>query len=135
MICADPPYNLGKNYGKTIDAKEWHEYEDFTIKWLSECKRVLKPTGSIDTFMGVRFIAKLYLILEDMGFFFNGWITWHYTQGMGRTKGFSPLSETFLGFDTVDLRTDRRPLDLPEDKKLNNTKEDETQGTLFRPDA
>jgi len=98
LICADPPYNLGKNYGKTIDAKEWHEYEDFTTKWLSECKRVLKPTGSIYTFMGVRFIAKLYLILEDMGFFFNGWITWHYTQGMGRTKGFSPRHEDILYF-------------------------------------
>jgi site-specific DNA-methyltransferase (adenine-specific) len=253
LICADPPYNLGKNYGKTIDTKEWHEYEDFTIKWLSECRRVLKSTGSIYVFMGVRFIAKLYLILEDMDFSFNGWITWHYTQGMGRTKGFSPrhedilyftkskdftfnldevripqkyyrqrnnmaganpgdvwsfshvhycaeerkphptqkpegaieriirassnegdtvldpflgsgtttrvahvlnrhyigieinpeyvdlakrrLSETFLGFDSVDLRTDRRPLDLPEDKKSNNSKEDEAQGILFQHDV
>lgn len=29
---------------------------------------------------------------------FNGWIIWHYTQGMGRTKGFSPRHEGILSF-------------------------------------
>lgn len=98
LVCTDPPYNLGKNYGKTVDMRSWHEYEKFTVKWLSECKRVLKSTGSIYVFMGVRFISKLYLILEDMGFLFNGWITWNYTQGMGRKKGFSPRHEDILYF-------------------------------------
>lgn len=46
--------------------------------------------------MGVRFISKLYLLMEEIGFLFNGWITWHYTQGMGRTKGFSPRHEDIL---------------------------------------
>lgn len=98
LICTDPPYNLGKNYGKTVDLKAWHEYEEFTSLWLKECKRVLKPHGSIYVFMGVRFISKLFLMLEDIGFLFNGWITWHYTQGMGRTKGFSPRHEDILYF-------------------------------------
>lgn len=98
LVCTDPPYNLGKNYGKTVDSKAWHEYEDFTLQWLSQCRRVLKPTGSIYVFMGVRFISKLFLMLEEMGFLFNGWITWHYTQGMGRTKGFSPRHEDILYF-------------------------------------
>jgi site-specific DNA-methyltransferase (adenine-specific) len=48
--------------------------------------------------MGVRFIARLYMILEEMGFLFNGWITWHYTQGMGRTIGFSPRHEDISYF-------------------------------------
>jgi site-specific DNA-methyltransferase (adenine-specific) len=29
---------------------------------------------------------------------FNGWITWHYTQGMGRKTGFSPRHEDILYF-------------------------------------
>jgi DNA modification methylase len=98
LICADPPYNLGKNYGRTIDKKGWDEYERFTRQWLAECQRILKDDGSIYVFMGVRFVSKLFLILEEMGFLFNGWITWHYTQGTGRTIGFSPRHEDILYF-------------------------------------
>ena len=29
---------------------------------------------------------------------FNNWICWHYTQGMGRTKGFSPRHDDILMF-------------------------------------
>ena len=98
LVCADPPYNLGKNYGNTIDKKEHRQYEDFTRDWLQSVDRVLKDNGTIYVFMGVRFISQLYLILEEMGLSFNGWITWHYTQGMGRTKGFSPRHEDILYF-------------------------------------
>ncbi len=98
LICTDPPYNLGKDYGHSIDLKEWSEYEAFTRAWLVEAFRTLKPTGSMYVFMGTRYIAKLYLILEEMGLLFNGWITWHYTQGMGRKVGFSPRHEDILYF-------------------------------------
>ena len=98
LVCTDPPYNLGKNYGRTIDKKDWDEYELFTRQWLTECRRILRNDGSIYVFMGVRFISKLFLIMEEMGFLFNGWITWHYTQGTGRTIGFSPRHEDILYF-------------------------------------
>lgn len=102
LICTDPPYNLGKDYGNNIDWKQWHEYEKFTIEWVNESKRVLKDTGSVYIFMGVKFISKLFLILQKSGLHFNGWITWHYTQGMGRTKGFSPRHEDALYFTKSD---------------------------------
>lgn len=99
LICADPPYNLGKDYGNTIDKKDWAEYEKFTRQWIKEAVRILKHNGTIYVFMGVRFISSLYTMLEnDFGLIFNGWITWHYTQGMGRTKGFSPRHEDILYF-------------------------------------
>lgn len=102
LICTDPPYNLGKDYGNNIDLKQWHEYEQFTLDWLIESKRVLKDTGSIYVFMGVRFISRLFLILQELDFHFNSWITWHYTQGMGRTRGFSPRHEDILYFTKSD---------------------------------
>lgn len=102
LIATDPPYNLGKDYGHSIDWKAWHEYEQFTDEWLNEALRVLKPTGSIYVFMGVQFIAKLFLMLEEKGLILNGWITWHYTQGMGRKKGFSPRHEDILYFTKSD---------------------------------
>ena len=98
LIATDPPYNLGKDYGNSIDYKGWHEYELFTEQWLTEAVRVLKPTGSIYIFMGVRFISKLFSLLEAKGLLFNGWVIWHYTQGMGRKRGFSPRHEDILYF-------------------------------------
>lgn len=102
LVCTDPPYNLGKDYGNNIDWKQWHEYEEFTLSWATEAKRILKPTGSIYIFMGVKFISRLFLMLNELELHFNSWITWHYTQGMGRTKGFSPRHEDILFFTKSD---------------------------------
>ena len=103
LIIADPPYNLGKDYGVTIDKVDWQTYQTFTTQWLDEAVRVLKPTGSLYVFMGVRFISKLFGLLEDRyNLRFNGWITWHYTQGMGRKRGFSPRHEDILYFTVSD---------------------------------
>jgi len=99
LIVADPPYNLGKDYGNNRDLKAWDQYETFTRQWLNESVRILKKTGSIYVFMGVRFISHLFRIMEDECHLrFNGWITWHYTQGMGRKNGFSPRHEDILYF-------------------------------------
>ncbi len=99
LIIADPPYNLGKNYGNNHDLKEFEEYIEFSRLWLSEAKRVLKSDGTIYIFMGVRFISYIYNILDrELGLFFNSWICWHYTQGLGRTKGFSPRHDDILMF-------------------------------------
>ncbi|MDO8684308.1 MAG: site-specific DNA-methyltransferase [Armatimonadota bacterium] len=99
LVIADPPYNLGKDYGNNKDLKAWHEYEQFTQDWLAEALRIMKPTASIYVFMGVRFISRLFAIMEERFHLeFNGWITWHYTQGMGRKNGFSPRHEDILFF-------------------------------------
>ena len=67
LIIADPPYNLSKGgewkWDNSVELKgmggnwnkvmqEWDNYSfesyfDFTQKWLSEAKRILKPTGSM----------------------------------------------------------------------------------------
>ena len=49
--------------------------------------------------MGFRFISYLYDILDrELQMFFNSWIVWHYTQGMGKTKGLSPRHDDILMF-------------------------------------
>jgi len=99
LIIADPPYNLGKDYGATKDNLDFNEYLDFSLSWLQESHRVLKDTGTIYVFMGIRFISYIYNILEkDLGMNLNNWICWHYTQGIGRTKGFSPRHDDILMF-------------------------------------
>lgn len=104
LIITDPPYNLNKDYEKTKDNLEFEEYIEFSRSWLNECKRVLKNTGTIYVFMGMRYIAYIYMILEkELQLNFCSWITWHYTQGIGKTKGFSPRHDDILMF-TVDKK-------------------------------
>jgi site-specific DNA-methyltransferase (adenine-specific) len=99
LIVTDPPYNLNKDYGNDFDKQDKKEYLEFSIKWLKEAKRVLKSTGTIYVFMGMRFISYIYQILEEeLGFIFNSWISWNYTQGIGKTKGFSPRHDDILMF-------------------------------------
>lgn len=64
LIVADPPYNLGKNYGNNVDRKTREEYHEFTKNWLTQAVRILRPEGSIYVFMGVRFISRLFLMMK-----------------------------------------------------------------------
>lgn len=99
LIITDPPYNLSKDYGTTKDKMIHNDYLEWLNIWLMECKRVLKKEGTIYVFMGVRYISYLYDILENsLGFKYNSWITWHYTQGIGKKKGFSPRHDDILMF-------------------------------------
>ena len=99
LVVADPPYNLGKDYGNNHDVQGFDEYLAFSRDWLRLAHRALKPTGTIYVFMGFRFISYLYDMLDrDLQMFFNSWIVWHYTQGTGKTKGFSPRHDDILMF-------------------------------------
>jgi DNA modification methylase len=99
LIVADPPYNLGKDYGNNHDIQGFDEYLAFSKNWLQQSRRILKQSGTLYVFMGFRFISYLYDILDrELQMFFNNWIVWHYTQGMGKTKGFSPRHDDILMF-------------------------------------
>jgi len=99
LVVADPPYNLGKDYGNNHDVQGFDDYLSFSRKWLKQAHRILKPTGTLYVFMGFRFISYLYDILDrDLRMFFNSWIVWHYTQGMGKIRGFSPRHDDILMF-------------------------------------
>ncbi len=103
LIVTDPPYNLNKNYGNTKDNLLHNDYIEFTRKWVKEAHRVLKKDGTIYIFMGMRYISYLYIILEEeLGMEFNSWITWYYTQGIGKKKGFSPRHDDILMFNKSD---------------------------------
>lgn len=99
LIVTDPPYNLNKDYGNTKDNLEFADYLEFSRNWLKEADRLLKSNGTIYIFMGVRYISYIYSILEqEFHYTFNSWITWYYTQGIGKTKGFSPRHDDILMF-------------------------------------
>ena len=91
LIIADPPYNLGKEYGNNHDQKSYDEYLKFSTFWLAEAYRILKSTGTIYVFMGFRFISYLYDILDrELQMFFNSWICWKLHTRNGQNKRFFP---------------------------------------------
>lgn len=99
LIVTDPPYNLNKDYGNNQDKLEFDDYLEFSRQWLTEAKRVLTDDGTIYVFMGMRYISYVFSFLEqELNMSFNSWITWFYTQGTGKTKGFSPRHDDILMF-------------------------------------
>ncbi len=99
LITTDPPYNLNKNYGVSQDKLEFEEYLDFSRRWLREAKRVLTNDGTLYVFMGMRYVSYIYAVLEqELNMTFNSWIVWSYTQGIGKTRGFSPRHDDILMF-------------------------------------
>lgn len=99
LIVTDPPYNLNKDYGNNNDKLGFEQYLEFSYEWIKEAVRILKPEGTMYVFMGMKYISYIYNILEkEMAMHFNSWITWYYTQGIGKTKGYSPRHDDILMF-------------------------------------
>ncbi len=76
-IFADPPFNLGKNYGsnRISDRLPDQKYLGWAQTWLSECVRVLRPGGSLFVYHIPKWLIPIgtYLnSLENMEF--RDWI-------------------------------------------------------------
>lgn len=78
IIIADPPYNIGKDFGNNSDKQPMDEYLKWTEKWVTECLRILKPNGTMFIY---GFSEILALILSKIPYNVNRrWIIWHYTN-------------------------------------------------------
>ena len=78
IIIADPPYNIGKDFGNQSDKQPMDEYLDWCDKWIAECIRILKSNGTMFIY---GFSENLALILSRIPLTINRrWIVWHYTN-------------------------------------------------------
>lgn len=78
IIIADPPYNIGKDFGNNSDKQTMEEYLKWTELWIKECLRILKPNGTMFIY---GFSEILALILSRIPYKINRrWIIWHYTN-------------------------------------------------------
>jgi site-specific DNA-methyltransferase (adenine-specific) len=80
LVFADPPFNIGYKYDKYKDTKESEEYVEWSKEWISQCHRVLKPSGSIWVAIGDEYAAEICVILKSL-FNMRNWVIWHYTFG------------------------------------------------------
>ncbi len=74
-VFADPPFNLGKTYGKnTNDLRPIEEYLTWCREWLSECVRTIKPGGSLFLYNLPKWNMHLGVELQNLGMEFRHWI-------------------------------------------------------------
>lgn len=100
LVVADPPYNLRKDYGgEVFNRKKTAEYEEFTRKWLSEAKRLLKDTGSIYVCCDWQTSLIVGRILPEF-FTVRNRITWQREKGRGAKKNWKNSMED-IWFCTV----------------------------------
>jgi site-specific DNA-methyltransferase (adenine-specific) len=75
MVFADPPYNIKKADWDTFESQG--KYIEWSMKWIEQTSRVLKPTGSL-------YICGFSEILADLKhpaskhFKHCRWLVWHY---------------------------------------------------------
>ncbi|ELA08907.1 DNA methylase N-4/N-6 domain-containing protein [Moraxella macacae 0408225] len=112
LIFADPPYFMqtegqllrtsGEKFAGVED--EWDkfndfaEYDAFCTKWLSECQRILKPTGSIWVIGSFQNIYRIGYLMQNLGFWILNDVVWHKTNPVPNFGGtrFCNAHETLL---------------------------------------
>lgn len=109
LVFADPPYNIKK--ADWDDFESHHEYVQWSIRWVEEASRILKPTGTL-------YICGFSEILADLKApsmqFFKGcrWLVWHYKNKANLGSDWGRSHESILhlrkskqhGFNIDDVR-------------------------------
>lgn len=74
-VFADPPFNLGKEYGKSCnDQKPDEAYLQWCKSWIAECVRVIKPGGAFFLYNLPKWNILLGAYLAELGMEFRHWI-------------------------------------------------------------
>lgn len=95
MIFADPPYNIRKAEWDTFESQE--EYVEWSLLWIREAARVLKPDGTLYICGFSEIIADLKLPASR---FFKGcrWLIWHYKNKANLGSDWGRSHESILHF-------------------------------------
>ena len=80
IIIADPPYNIGKDFGNNSDKQPMDEYLVWCEQWIKECIRILKPNGTMFIYGFSEILAMIYSKIPHCDGVRSRWIIWHYTN-------------------------------------------------------
>ncbi len=84
LVLADPPYNIGVDYGsgRGDDMLAPEEYGEWCREWIGLCARALRPGGSLWVVSGQEHGARIDLAIQDAGLIIRNRITWHESFGV-----------------------------------------------------
>ena len=100
LVFADPPYNIKKADWDTFESQE--HYIEWSIQWIIQASRVLKPTGSL-------YVCGFSEILADlkhpaMKFFKHcRWLVWHYKNKANPGDDWGRSHESIIHFRKSDM--------------------------------
>ena len=95
LIFADPPYNIKKAEWDTFESQK--AYVQWTMKWITEAARVLKPDGSLYICGFSEILADIKWAASDL---FEGckWLIWFYRNKANLGKDWGRSHESILHF-------------------------------------
>ena len=146
VIFADPPYFMQTDK-KTLQRADgtgkfkgcddswdkysgYEEYDEFSIAWLKECKRVLKPNGTIWVIGSFQNIYRLGYIMQNLDFWILNDIIWSKTNPTPNMSGtrFCNAHETLLW--CAKSNKSKFTFNYKTMKALNNEKQDKSVWNL-----
>ncbi|UCC31010.1 MAG: site-specific DNA-methyltransferase [Phycisphaerales bacterium] len=94
LIFADPPYNIGVDYGpgKKADKRDPDDYLAWCESWMQACVDVLADDGSLWVMICDEWAAHFGIILQRLGLHRRAWIKWYETFGVNCTRNFNRTS-------------------------------------------
>jgi site-specific DNA-methyltransferase (adenine-specific) len=76
-IVADPPYNIGKDFGNDSDKQDMGDYFKWSQEWISEGYRTLTEGGSMFIYGFSEILAHIFVEIPHNN---KKWLVWHYTN-------------------------------------------------------
>ena len=108
-VFADPPFNLGKEYGNGFSSRHDsiadEDYLWWCKRWIDECVRVLEPGGSIFIYTIPRWGYRFAEHLETRGLFFRHWIALSMKGTFPRGRRLYPAHYALLYFTKNEPKT------------------------------
>ena len=94
VIIADPPYNIGKDFGQYKDSLPLSEYVDWSVKWINICLERLTKRGLLYVYGFPEIVAH---IAVNFPLDKQRWLAWHYTnKNVPSSKFWQRSHETIL---------------------------------------
>jgi len=102
LTVTSPPYNIGKEYEKTLPLAD---YLAWCENWIKELFSITKSDGTFWLNLGYLSIPERakaipipYLLWDKIPYFLIQEVIWHYSAGVAGKKFFSPRNEKFLWY-------------------------------------
>lgn len=99
LVFADPPFNVGFDYGDEYDDNlSASEYRRWSRDWIEQVARVLHPRGSFWLAICDEWAADLLCEARSLGLHQRSWVIWYYTFGVNSPKKYTRSHAHLLYF-------------------------------------
>lgn len=101
LVFADPPFNVGKDYGSGPEGDQRKDYFGWCKSWIREGFRILKPSGSFYLMNITRNIGELQCIMNKRGVFVN-LIIWKNVCSWAGKRAYYPKYQPILFYGKTE---------------------------------